>query len=72
MLLISPKPRGACVGYTLMKGDHLPPVTFTVREASSLFVGEQAMETRAVPDGPAHFCRWCDVSFAELRLAPRA
>ncbi len=34
----------AGVGYTLMKGYHLPPVMFTVEEASSLFVGGELVK----------------------------
>ena len=34
----------AGVGYTLMKGYHLPPVMFTAEEASSLFVGGELVK----------------------------
>lgn len=34
----------AGVGYTLMKGYHLPPVMFTAAEASSLFVGGELVK----------------------------
>lgn len=39
----------AGVGYTLMKGYHLPPVMFTVDEASSLFVGGELVKTFTDP-----------------------
>lgn len=34
----------AGVGYSLVKGYHLPPVMFTAEEASALFVGQQLVE----------------------------
>lgn len=34
----------AGVGYTLMKGYHLPPIMFTAEEASSLFVGGELVK----------------------------